>query len=102
APAATRSCSRGSWRGARPRHGSSGCARRPARARSCHRASTTRRPAETSPVHVRGENVYDRLVANMEHRKYMKVLRLDEAELRSRRAFFEIDDRDLARLASLR
>ena len=32
----------------------------------------------------------------------MAVLKLDEAELRSRRAFFEIEDADLARLASLR
>jgi rsbT co-antagonist protein RsbR len=32
----------------------------------------------------------------------MKVLKLDEAELRSRRAFFELTDDDLARLASLR
>ena len=38
----------------------------------------------------------------MDHRKYMKILRLDEAELRSRRAFFELTDADLARLASLR
>jgi rsbT co-antagonist protein RsbR len=32
----------------------------------------------------------------------MKILKLDEAELRSRRAFFEITDDDLARLASLK
>jgi rsbT co-antagonist protein RsbR len=32
----------------------------------------------------------------------MKVLRLDEAELRSRRAFFELGDDDLARLQALR
>ena len=32
----------------------------------------------------------------------MSILKLDEAELRSRRAFFEITDGDLARLASLR
>jgi rsbT co-antagonist protein RsbR len=32
----------------------------------------------------------------------MKILRLDEAELRSRRAFFELTDADLARLAALR
>jgi rsbT co-antagonist protein RsbR len=38
----------------------------------------------------------------MDHKKYMKVLKLDEAELRSRRAFFELTDDDLARLASLR
>jgi rsbT co-antagonist protein RsbR len=36
------------------------------------------------------------------HRKYMSVLKLDEAELRSRRAFFEITDADLDRLAKLR
>jgi len=38
----------------------------------------------------------------MDHRKYMKILKLDEAELRSRRAFFELTEADLARLASLR
>jgi rsbT co-antagonist protein RsbR len=32
----------------------------------------------------------------------MKILKLDEADLRSRRAFFELSDEDLARLASLR
>lgn len=37
----------------------------------------------------------------VDYRKYMKILRFDEAELRSRRAFFEITDEDLARLASL-
>src|SRR5436305_13109009 len=38
----------------------------------------------------------------MDHRRYMKVLKLDEAELQSRRAFFELADEDLQRLASLR
>ncbi len=38
----------------------------------------------------------------MSHSKYMKTLKLDEAELRSRRAFFALSDEDLARLASLR
>jgi rsbT co-antagonist protein RsbR len=38
----------------------------------------------------------------MDHRKYMTILKLDEAELRSRRAFFTLADEDLARLASLR
>ena len=38
----------------------------------------------------------------MSHRKYMQILKLDEAELRSRRAFFEITDEDLMRLASLK
>jgi rsbT co-antagonist protein RsbR len=38
----------------------------------------------------------------MDLRGYMKVLRLDEAELRSRRAFFELTDADLARLLTLR
>jgi rsbT co-antagonist protein RsbR len=38
----------------------------------------------------------------MDHRKFMKVLKLDEAELRSRRAVFELTDDDLARLAELR
>jgi rsbT co-antagonist protein RsbR len=36
------------------------------------------------------------------HRKYMAQLKLDDAELKSRRAFFQIGDDDLARLASLR
>jgi len=36
------------------------------------------------------------------HSKYMTVLRLDEAEIASRRAFFHLSDEDLARLASLR
>jgi len=34
--------------------------------------------------------------------KYMSILKLNEAELKSRRAFFEIADEDLTRLASLR
>jgi rsbT co-antagonist protein RsbR len=38
----------------------------------------------------------------MDHRKYMSVLKLDANELQSRRAFFELTDDDLARLASLR
>jgi rsbT co-antagonist protein RsbR len=38
----------------------------------------------------------------VDHRKYLRVLRFDEAELRSRRAFFEITDEDLTRLADLR
>jgi rsbT co-antagonist protein RsbR len=38
----------------------------------------------------------------MDHRKYMTILKLDEAELRSRRAFFTLTDDDLARLGSLR
>lgn len=37
----------------------------------------------------------------MDYRKYMKVLKIDEAEVRARRAFFEITDDDLARLARL-
>ena len=37
-----------------------------------------------------------------DHRKYMTILKLDEAELVSRRAFFKLSDEDLARLASLR
>ena len=40
--------------------------------------------------------------AALDSRRYMKVLRLDEAELRSRRAFFELTDADLARLSALR
>jgi len=36
------------------------------------------------------------------YRHYMEMLRLDEAELRSRRTFCELTDEDLARLASLR
>jgi len=38
----------------------------------------------------------------MSHAKYMSILKLDEHELRSRRAFFELTDEDLTRLASLR
>jgi rsbT co-antagonist protein RsbR len=38
----------------------------------------------------------------MDHRKFMSILKLDEAELRSRRSFFSLTDDDLARLASLR
>jgi rsbT co-antagonist protein RsbR len=38
----------------------------------------------------------------MDHRKYMSILNLDEAEIASRRAFFSLTDEDLARLASLR
>jgi rsbT co-antagonist protein RsbR len=37
----------------------------------------------------------------MSHRRYMTTLKLDEAELRSRRAFCELTDEDLARLLSL-
>ena len=36
------------------------------------------------------------------HRRYMSVLKFDRAELERRRAFFEIGDEDLVRLASLR
>ena len=38
----------------------------------------------------------------MDHQKYLKLLRFDEAELASRRAFFKVGDADLARLAELR
>ncbi len=38
----------------------------------------------------------------MSHRRYMKTLKLDEAELRSRRAICELGEDDLARLRSLR
>jgi rsbT co-antagonist protein RsbR len=38
----------------------------------------------------------------MDHQKYLKLLRFDEAELTSRRAFFRVGDDDLARLAKLR
>ena len=38
----------------------------------------------------------------MAHRKYMSILQLDERELASRRAFFELADEDLARLAAMR
>jgi len=37
----------------------------------------------------------------MSHRKYMTTLKLDEAELRSRRAICELTDEDLTRLRSL-
>jgi rsbT co-antagonist protein RsbR len=38
----------------------------------------------------------------MSHKKYMAILKLDEAEIRSRRAFFKLADEDLARLVALR
>jgi rsbT co-antagonist protein RsbR len=38
----------------------------------------------------------------MAHKKYMRILKLDETELASRRAFFELTDQDLARLTRLR
>jgi rsbT co-antagonist protein RsbR len=38
----------------------------------------------------------------MTYRRYMSTLKLDEAELRSRRSFYELTDEDLARLAALR
>ncbi|HEY2517439.1 MAG TPA: protoglobin domain-containing protein, partial [Polyangiaceae bacterium] len=38
----------------------------------------------------------------MPHHRFMQTLHLDEQELRSRRAFFELTDDDLERLASLR
>lgn len=38
----------------------------------------------------------------MDHRKYMSILKLDQRELESRRAFFALTDEDLARLAALR
>jgi rsbT co-antagonist protein RsbR len=38
----------------------------------------------------------------MSHRRYMTMLKFDEAELRSRRAFCELTDDDLRRLADLR
>src|SRR5579883_120676 len=38
----------------------------------------------------------------MNHRRYMTALRLDEVELRARRAFCELADEDLRRLAALR
>lgn len=38
----------------------------------------------------------------MDQRRYMKVLKLDEAEVQSRRAFFELSEDDLQRLAGLR
>jgi rsbT co-antagonist protein RsbR len=37
-----------------------------------------------------------------DHARYMSILKLDDAELRSRRAFFQLTDDDLARLATLR
>ncbi len=37
----------------------------------------------------------------MSHERFLSVLRIDEADLRSRRAFYEITDEDLARLASI-
>jgi rsbT co-antagonist protein RsbR len=37
-----------------------------------------------------------------DHRKYMAILKLDDAEIQSRRAFFKLADTDLARLAQLK
>lgn len=37
-----------------------------------------------------------------DHRKYMSILKLDDSEIRSRRAFFKLTDEDLERLRSLR
>lgn len=37
-----------------------------------------------------------------DHRKYMTILKLDDAEIQSRRQFFKLSDQDLVRLASLR
>jgi rsbT co-antagonist protein RsbR len=37
-----------------------------------------------------------------DHRKYMGILHIDEVELKNRRAFFQLTDDDLARLAKLR
>jgi rsbT co-antagonist protein RsbR len=39
---------------------------------------------------------------NNDHRKYMAILKLDDAEIQSRRAFFKLSNEDLARLAQLR
>jgi rsbT co-antagonist protein RsbR len=39
---------------------------------------------------------------NNDHRKYMAILKLDDSEIQSRRAFFKLTDADLARLAQLR
>lgn len=39
---------------------------------------------------------------NNDHRKYMSILKLDDAEIQSRRAFFKLTDADLTRLAQLR
>ena len=38
----------------------------------------------------------------MDHRKYMRILNLNEEEIASRRIFFAVTDEDLTRLASLR
>lgn len=37
-----------------------------------------------------------------DHRRYLAILKFDDVELRNRRAFFQLADEDLARLASLR
>jgi rsbT co-antagonist protein RsbR len=42
------------------------------------------------------------MTTSSDHRKYMAILRLDAAEIASRRAFFQLRDEDLARLAGLR
>src|SRR5262250_2832411 len=38
----------------------------------------------------------------MDYRKYMALLKLDDTEVKSRRAFFELTDEDVSRLAELR
>lgn len=48
------------------------------------------------------QGVKPTMSAMTDHRKYMKILALDEAEIQSRRAFFELTDDDLIRLAALR
>jgi rsbT co-antagonist protein RsbR len=40
--------------------------------------------------------------SGMDHRKYMTILRLDDAAIASRRAFFSVTPEDLTRLAALR
>jgi len=46
--------------------------------------------------------VKERSSTDMDHRKYMSILKLDQGEITSRRVFFSLTDEDLARLASLR
>lgn len=43
-----------------------------------------------------------KLDESRDHRKYMAILKLDEAELRNRRSFFQITDEDLERLTKMR
>lgn len=64
---------------------------------ACRAASAVTSALCAMKVH---KSVKTRPVAG--HRQYMQILKLDEAEVARRRAYFELGDDDLARLESLR